>query len=846
MPCAVSADELRVPAHILSRQAPIVAVYHLGKPATGFAHLEIEWTDIAHRTVERRTAETALRAAEDIKITLDPERATEMLNSLRVRFSIDEKVPGGKIEHRQGDERATFTVVPPDRGWSDYQIIMWHERTVDQLVALKRLGISAGKVNGNRIEMADVFMKKQAEPLLQSNLRWYVENIATDFYSAYHRWFPDHPENWRFLEAKERYRRDLTSTAAFVRDPSLSDPVWLAKISERLTATVRLHQPYRPLYYNLGDEPGVQDLASFWDFDFSEASLQQMRLWLKQRYPSLAALNSEWGTHFESWSDVVPMTTREAMQRSDDNFARWADFKEWMDVAFARALRVGTDAVHRNDPEALAAIEGAQIPGWGGYNYAYLANAVDLMEIYDFAGNVDILESLNPKMIFLTTSGGGSAQDQRQIWRELLHGSRGLILWDDKSALVRPDGSLGSWGQEAGPLFHELRGGLGALLINSERVADPIALLYSPSSMRTQWMLDQKPAGDAWIGRDADAEYRDNAIRASTRHFTEAFDALGLGYRYVTSDLIARGALEHGGYRVLVLPHAIALSREEAEAIRHYIASGGVLIADEVPGAFDEHSRRLPTPLLADLFPRTATGAVSDAVGKGRTILLTPPSLPDHRACLDMAALKPLMQIMASAGVNAPFDIATADGSLATTVDTYVYRTGGVTLVALQDSACHRPDSVQASDSNEPERLFLSLARDAFVYDVRAQKALGHRNKIEIALDRTSPTILAVARHALSAPEVKLPKRVRRGGAATLQIRLSGTSPKARRVLRVDVINPDGKAVPAYSGNVIATGEVTTKRMTLAFNDPTGTWQVRVTDLLSGRAQTANLRVSDR
>ena len=46
--------------------------------------------------------------------------------------------------------------------------------------------------------------------------------------------------------------------------------------------------------------------------------------------------------------------TRQAMRRSDDNFAAWADFKAWMDVAFARALRMGTDAVHEADPTALA------------------------------------------------------------------------------------------------------------------------------------------------------------------------------------------------------------------------------------------------------------------------------------------------------------------------------------------------------------------------------------------------------------------------------------------------------------------------------------------------------------
>ena len=120
--------------------------------------------------------------------------------------------------------------------------------------------------------------------------------------------------------------------------------------------------PYRPLYYNLGDEAGVADLAAFWDFDFSEYSLAAMREWLKERHGSLTALNQEWGSEFGRWEQVKPMTTREAMQRSDQNFAAWADFKEWMDVAFARAITAGTEAIHKANPEAVAAIEGPKSP----------------------------------------------------------------------------------------------------------------------------------------------------------------------------------------------------------------------------------------------------------------------------------------------------------------------------------------------------------------------------------------------------------------------------------------------------------------------------------------------------
>src|ERR1700722_6738320 len=147
----------------------------------------------------------------------------------------------------------------------------------------------------------------------------------------------------------------------------------------------------RPIDYSLADEAGIADLAAAWDFDFSPASLAGMREWLRGQYGSLDALNREWGTGFVGWNDVVPITTTSAMREPGENFSRWSDFKAWMDVAYAHALRAGTDAIHAADPTALAAMEGTQPPGWGGYDYSRLAGAVDLMELGNSGDNEAIV-----------------------------------------------------------------------------------------------------------------------------------------------------------------------------------------------------------------------------------------------------------------------------------------------------------------------------------------------------------------------------------------------------------------------------------------------------------------------
>ena len=37
-------------------------------------------------------------------------------------------------------------------------------------------------------------------------------------------------------------------------------------------------------------------------------------------------------------------------ETTDGNYSAWADFKEWMDVEFARAIERGTLAIHAADP----------------------------------------------------------------------------------------------------------------------------------------------------------------------------------------------------------------------------------------------------------------------------------------------------------------------------------------------------------------------------------------------------------------------------------------------------------------------------------------------------------------
>lgn len=709
---------------------------------------------------------------------------------------------------------ASAATVQGEAPWNDYRVIMWQPQTSAAYRTLARLGVDAAMVyRGRPIPQA-------LSPLRAAGLGWYFENLATDFYAPYHRWTKGKPVNWRFLAVKRRYRSHSHDPSVFYRQPCLNNPVWLAQIRSRLTRAVRESAPYPPLFYNLADESGIADNGSYWDFDLSPCSLAGMRAWLKGQYASLDALNREWATHFARWDAVMPETTSQAFARRDQNFAAWADFKTWMDVAFARAFRTATEAAHAADPHARTALEGGQIPGWGGYNYARLAGAVDVMEIYDYAQNIDIVRSLAPRTVLLSTMGGSGPGAAHRVWNLLLRGEHGVILWDPGHRFVWPNGVPGPRAADAAALFAKLRGGIGALLIGAARHIDPVASLYSPPSFRTQWILDVKPMGPTWVYRTADSEYEDDAVRAARRAFQRAFQRLGIEARYISPAELAAGVLERRGAKVLVLPHIIALSDTAVDAVRRFAAAGGIVIADVVPGAFDAHSKRRAKSPLAGLF----------AARKANIKLMT---------IGDVAALAAtLSPVLSAAGITPAERVTGANGERPGDVQSYAFRDGAVTVMAVQRV---RPKGPQPPD----ETVTLALPAETHITDLMAGKALGAAGRVTIALGTIAPALYAVSPRPLAPLEISVPAKAAPGTTVTIRVR-RGTTIARLRPIHVAVINPNGTIAPRMSGNLFLTHKAAAWPLTLGPDAPPGTWHVRLSDILAGTARRFDIAVRER
>jgi hypothetical protein len=268
-----------------------------------------------------------------------------------------------------------------------------------------------------------------------------------------------------------------------------------------------------------------------------------------------------------------------------------------------------------------------------------------------------------------------------------------------------------------------------------------------------------------------------------------------------------------------MLPNSIALSPSAAAATRRFVEQGGTVIADSMPGAFDLHSRRLPAPLLLDLFDDTPGDR---RVGEGHAVRLS--GTPGSQS-LDAFA-----PIVARAGVVPRIAVRPAISE----AEVSVFHHGAATVIALQSPAPPAPDA-------QPREVEVVLPAPLHlydrVYDRGTGQGLGHRDRVTVQLDPIVPTVLVASSAPLAPPRVDTAQRLRQGETGVIRFAAAG------RVVQVEVRDPAGILMKHYGGTQRLSSGAAMRELPLALNDPPGAWTVLVTDLLSGQSARAEVAV---
>ncbi len=366
----------------------------------------------------------------------------------------------------------------------------------------------------------------------------------------------------------------------------------------------------------------------------------------------LPKANDRWGrragwkavqkpTNFQTWSQVLDFLKRfykelgEVHSTEGWNVSAWCDFRNFMDETFADAILRAAQVCKQEDPHALCATEGGQCPfPFGWYNYEQVLRAVDVIEPYNIGNNVEVIRSLKPETIMVSTHGYEydpskplTANDRlmqkravRPIWWGVFHAHRGSLIWDDNlknyQFVDKKTRELTPAAETFSEVFQELHRGIPKLVMNSQRTHDGIALHYSQPSMQVHWLLSNLKHARQWVAHSGGD--RGSHITAVRNGWTKLIEDLGMQYNFVSNKQIEAGKLTSGEYRAFVMPQSLAISAEEAEQIRQFVHDGGLLIADYRNAGMNEHGRDLGHGQLDDVFGISRTPA-SAAAGQPAT-----------------------------------------------------------------------------------------------------------------------------------------------------------------------------------------------------------------------------------
>jgi hypothetical protein len=678
------------------------------------------------------------------------------------------------------------------RPWRDYHVIMWVGDSAYKNPAKTPLFFQRLREMG--VNTAMVFDDGDRTPLLENHFPYYVENIVNRGLCLK---FNSNVRDWdKFVTQWAESGRPET---AFLRDYCLEDPAWRDWARGQMQQIARKNKADEPLAYDIRDELSTTFSANPFDYDFNPLALAGFREWLRSEYHDLAGLNAEWETRFTSWDEVKPFSTDQIKNRmaSGDalprgkpdwqavealkfdpttarqsptrwNFAPWADFRTYDDVALAGALADLRDAARTVDPRTPVGIEGTQMPdAFGGYDLCRLARALDWVEPYDIGNAREILGSFMPgKPVLTTVFESDTPHARRRLWHLLLEGDHGCIVWwsedciDWKSA----DYALTAKARALAPALREMTSPLAQLFLRAERIRDPVFIHYSQPGIQVDWLLESTVDGSTWPRRFSSFEADHNRQARVRNGWLKAFQDLGFSPQFIASEEIEAGRLKPLADAALVLPASHALSDREAAEITGFLVHNQsktisrAVFCDGVPGAFDEHGKLRKQGALEEFFPASAASSSTFAArDTGEPPTAGPGDIARYAAGRLASAPSSEWPDWLRRQLNhlRP-EITVSPGAR---VRIHRFRAGRAELIAFERNVdCQMSEDLKQAGGNEalekPIDLEATLSYSGHVFDLRAEKYLGQTNHLRFTLDPWQPSLFAITREKLSAESI--------------------------------------------------------------------------------------------
>ncbi len=336
--------------------------------------------------------------------------------------------------------------------------------------------------------------------------------------------------------------------------------------------------------------------------------------------------------------------------------------------------------------------------------------------------------------------------------------------------------------------------GLGKLTLAWDWTSRDVAIYYSHDAMLLSYALGQETKmGEI---RDSGPMHDFMYSRQGAQY---AVEELLYQHDFVAPEQMSAGAL--GKCRILLMPRIIAMSDAEVAAVKAFAKGGGTVVADQLPGDYDELGvRRAANPFVADgIVVLGANFSETDLAQRARL-----------RGLLEKAGARPNLVSSGADSLHGREAMRFTDGT----------------------SDVHMVIRMLGRSSDKEEETFVFPKR-GHVYDVRAGRYIGEADSVTAKVPYGDACVWSVLPARPESLSLEVPETAVRGQDVPVSVSIAG---KGRQVFHVEFVAPDGSCRFHMKRNVVASDGVATLRFPMAFNDLPGRWTVKAHDVLTGLA----------
>lgn len=657
--------------------------------------------------------------------------------------------------------------------------------------------------------------------------------------------------------------------------PCRNRPEEREKFRKTIQPIVKDCAAYDPLAYSLPDDD-TGHLEGPADACWCDICVAGFRRYLQDQYGQVEELNREWGTNYASFEQAMPITRAEAA--ATGRYPALIDLWRFNYAKHANFLDFLRTVVQEADPSArFGSTCMAWYSFWNGFDWEAMMKSFSFCAPYaptEQPFYVKYARSFRkPGSLLGMTYGGYNSgysgfADRPQIidedfhrvvaWRMLFdqHNS----CWWYSVAPGQSESGISPW-LDPYPCFRlnaeqieEIKSGIGQLILGAKLDNDGIAVHYSiPSLVFAELSPNSPPYDQPW----------------TRKALIYLLGGLGFQYDFLPTGQVLAGKLKD--YRVLVLPVSEAVGVAEAERIREFVEGGGLVIADVRPGIADDHGRLWACPRMQELFGLKwdePLGKIEvyqgNLAGEYRGLRFCTPVrklLIDRSVVLNGARAactvegKPLVTCReigkgAAVCLNATFVASELQDVLRVVLAAHGIRP----LIARKTRADTLPNlwlyGLEFNRFSDGEAQYIGITKEEMkgdrgsvpvvislptaghLYEPRTGRYLGWRDRWETSLRPTDARLWSLLPYRVRGLELRASAtRVKRGGSLTVEATVKSDGPKpGRHVLHFRAIGPSGQEAKYLASNVDVPDGRARATIEFALNEPTGLWQIHVSD----------------